>query len=149
MAKFGLTYRIKLTGLDETLAAFKRLPKEANQRLRLESQQIARKLADAVQRAAAAEGGQWGILARTVKAKKDRVPVVQAGGTTRLGRNRKQAYKLLFGAEFGATFLHQFKPRTPGNVGYVFFPTARREQPEIDAAWNRVAEDIERAFGEG
>lgn len=149
MAKFGITYKVKITGLKETLAAFQKLPKEANQRLRVETQQLSRKLALEIRRAAAVEGSQWGILARTVKARKDRVPVVQAGGETRLGRNRKPAYKLLFGAEFGATFLHQFKPRTPGNAGFVFFPTATRAQPEMDAAWNRVADDIVRQFGEG
>jgi hypothetical protein len=147
VVKYGITHTVKIDGLRETLAAFKALPKEANAELRVETLKLSKDLATAVKGAALAEGSQWGLLARTVRARKDRVPVVQAGGVTRLGRNRKPAFKLLFGAEFGAKYLHQFKPRQAD--GYVFFPAADREVPRINAAWNKVADDIQRRFGEG
>lgn len=148
MAKQGLVVTIRIDGVRETLAKFRELPKEASDQLRTESQQLAGDLADAIQANAGAEGRQWGILARTVKARKDRVPSVTAGGSVRVGRNKQPAYKLLFGAEFGATFLPQFKPRTAGNEGYVFFRTAKQKQATIDEAWNRVADDIVYRFGE-
>lgn len=148
MGKFGITLNVKIEGVKETLAKFKGLPKEASDQLRTESQHLAGDLADVIKANAGSEGRQWGILASTVKARKDRVPVVTAGGNTKIGRNRKPAYRLLFGAEFGATYLKQFKPRTPGNEGYVFFKSATRMQPTIDEAWNRVADDIVYRFGE-
>jgi hypothetical protein len=148
MGKFGITVTVKIDGLRETLAKFRELPKEANDQLRTESQKLSGDLADVIKANAGSEGRQWGILARTVKARKDRVPVVTAGGAVKLGRNREPAYKLLFGAEFGATYLHQFKPRTPGNEGYVFFKSAKRMQPTIGEAWNRAADDIVTRFGE-
>lgn len=148
--KFGITYTVRIDGLRETLAKFRELPKEASKELRTETLKLSKSLASEVKEAARAEGRQWGILARTVKARRDRVPSVEAGGETPLiGRNEKPPFKLLFGAEFGATYLDQFKPRTPGNAGYVFFPTARRMEPEIESGWNKVADDIVRRFGEG
>jgi hypothetical protein len=144
----SITYKVKIKGVDETLKAFRRLPKEANTELRDASREMAGDLAQKIKSAAGREGRQWAILARTVRAKRDRVPVVQAGGLTRLGRNRKPAYKMLFGAEFGATVLHQYRKRTPGNRGYVFFPTAKKQTRNFDKRWNKVAEDIQKRFGE-
>lgn len=141
MGKTGLTYTVKISGVRETLAAFRALPKDASRDLRDGAQEVSKTLASAIRANAGAEGRQWGILARTVKAMRDRVPNVQAGGSTpRIGRRKVAPWHLLFGAEFGSFYLGQFKGFEP--KGYVFFKTADRMAPYIDGVWNKIADDI-------
>lgn len=144
----SLTITLRVDGIRETLAAFKKLPKDASDALRDRTKELSRDLATAVQASARVEGRQAAALASTVKARRDRVPVIVAGGTKRLGRNRKPAYKLLFGSEFGANRLRQYKPHL-GRGSYWFFRTVEDEQVTIAAAWGKAADDIVRAFGEG
>lgn len=146
MASKGLVVRLQVDGMREALAAFRKLPKDANDELRTASLALAQALAGSVADAARTEGRQAALLATTVKASRDRVPAVQAGGTKRLGRKRKPAYKLLFGSEFGSSRLRQYRPHR-GREGYWFFPVVEREQDEILAAWNRAAQAIADKFG--
>lgn len=153
MAKQGLTVTIHIEGIRETLAALRELPKDASNELRDASQRLSESLATDVQSAARAEGRQAAILAKTVRARRDRVPVIVAGGMTRIGRNRKPAYKLLFGSEFGASqegryALKQFKPHL-GRGSYWFFKTVEDKQTEIASEWGKAADDVVRRFGEG
>lgn len=138
---------ITVEGLFETLAAFRYLPKAASQALRERSLELAGTLASDVQSAARAEGGQAALMAGLIKAKRDRIPAVKAGGSRRVGRNRAPAFKLLFGAEFGADQYPQFKPHR-GTRGYFMFPTIRGNDA-IPQAWQDVADDIGRAFVRG
>lgn len=148
MAKTGLTVTLRVEGLRETLAAFRSLPKEANTELRERTLKLSESLAASAQQAAKQEGRQARILAPTIKAKRDRVPAVTAGGAKRIGRTRTPAFKLLFGSEFGSSRLKQFKPHR-GAEGYWFFPTVEREQAEIGRAWSEVADNIIKSFSEG
>lgn len=161
MAKNGLTFTVSIKGITETLAKFKELPKEASKELRTETLKLSEDLASSARRAALAEGKQAALMAVTVKARKDRVPSVQAGGATRVGRYKKPAYALLFGSEFGMNTPSGWfaKPRYASDTGYQyhphtgqqgawFFPTVEREAPRIAEAWNRVADNIVRRFGE-
>jgi hypothetical protein len=147
MASSRLTLKISISGLKETLAKFSELPKDASAELRVASLKISQEVAAKVRTAAGAQGSQAGLLVRTVKANKDRVPSVSAGGSTRLGSHKKPAYKLLFGSEFGAKFLHQFKPRN--TAGYWFYPTVTAAMPEMEEQWNRAADAIVAKFSEG
>jgi hypothetical protein len=148
VAKDGLTIRVHIDGLRETLAALRRLPKDANDELRVAATELAKELAIAAAASGRAEGRQAALVATTVKARRDRVPVIVAGGSKRLGRNRKPAYKLLFGSEFGATRYTQYKPHL-GRGSYWFFRTVEDEQVEISAKWLEAADAIIRKFGEG
>lgn len=148
MAKSALTINMRVEGAHATLAALRRMPKQASDELRDASQQLASTLANRVRSAAASEGRQAGILAATVAARRDRLPVIVAGGSRRLGRNRKPAYKLLFGSEFGANRLRQFKPHL-GRGSYWFFRTVEDNQTVVAAAWRKAADDVVRRFGEG
>jgi hypothetical protein len=87
-------------------------------------------------------------MAGTVKARRDRVPVIEAGGATSVGRNRVPAYKILFGSEFGARTLPQYRPHL-GKGSYWMWATVEANQPEISRAWAEVAEDIQRDFSRG
>lgn len=147
MAKTSLTIGVQIDGVRETLAAFRNLPKEASDALRDASQELARKLALSAQRAAAGDSSpQSALLVPTIRAGRDRVPVVQAGGTRRVGRNRTPAWKLLFGSEFGSNRYKQFGHKHAGRTGYWLFPTVERERTTIARAWRQAADDVTRAW---
>lgn len=141
MAKSDLVIPIRIDGLRETLAALRRLPKDADAEIRRAALQLADDMAKATAAAGLREGHQAALVATTVKARKDRVPVVAAGGTRRLGRNRKPAFKLLFGSEFGANLLEQYKPHL-GSGSYWFFKTIEVEQVMVAKAWLDAADEI-------
>lgn len=158
----ALTVNLAIDGVRETLAAFRSLPKDANDQLRERSRKLAEIVAERAKAAGQAEGKQAALVARTVKARRDRVPVVQAGGTRRLGRHRAPAFGLLFASEFGmdqrsgwyanqryrrSTGM-QYEPHT-GQEGLWFFPTVEAAQPMINREWNAAADEILRAFAGG
>lgn len=158
----GLVVTLRVDGARETLKAFQMLPKQANDELRDSSQRIALALAGRVQAAATAEGGQAAALARTVKARRDRVPSVEAGGVTRVGSRRAPAYRLLFGSEFGMNMRsgwyaaprykeskgRQYGPHLGGG-SYWFFTTVEGDDSRIDREWNHAADEIIRRFVDG
>lgn len=137
-------FSVEIIGADEILRAFRQLPKEASDELRDTAQRLAADLATDIAAAARREGRQAALMAPTVKAKRDRVPVVQAGGAKRVGRNRVQAGKLLFGSEFGSR-LPQFRPHLSGG-SYWFYDTVERQDSEIYAEWLKAADRIIQAF---
>jgi hypothetical protein len=145
-AKDQLLVTIHIDGLRETLAALRKLPKDASDELRTAALEISRELAAAAKASGAREGSQAAAVAKTVKAARDRVPVVVAGGNRKLGRNKKPAFKLLFGSEFGANRLEQYRPHL-GRGSYWFFRTIEDEQVTIQARWLEAADAIIRKFG--
>lgn len=150
MANKGITVKVRISGVRETIRAFRDLPKDANNELRQRSQEIARDLAGKIAAAARTDSRQSALVAPTVKAMKDRVPVVQAGGNRKVGRNRKPAHKVLFGANFGATYLRQFRPhRGAGQDDYFFFSTVEANEGAIDRQWNAAADEIISRWGSG
>lgn len=142
----GLVLRIRIDGHREVLAAFRRLPPEANASLRERTLKLSTLLASKARAAAVADSAQSTLIAPTIKARKDRLPSVQAGGMRRVGRNKVPAYKVLFGAEFGATHLEQYRPHV-GQGSYWFFRTFDDRAGQIERAWLRVADDVVRAWG--
>lgn len=160
--KQSLTLTLHIEGVRETLRAFNQLPKEASDKLRDRAQEIAQDLAVKAKAAGVAEGRQARLVASTVKARRDRLPVVVAGGTKKLGRKRAPAYALLFGSEFGMNSRsgwyasprydnatgRQYKPHR-GRNSYWFFATADKERERISDAWNKAADEIVREFTTG
>lgn len=153
--KQALVITMRITGAREVLSAFRVLPKDATVQLRDASQELAQALAVDVAAAGRAEGSQAALVAATVKARRDRVPVIEAGGTRRIGSRKKPAYKLLFGSEFGGSqsgnyALRQFKPHL-GKGSYWIFKTVEEPaaQARIDREWNEAADRVLRAFGKG
>lgn len=141
----GLTVTMHISGVRETLRAFDRLPRDASDSLRKRSMELAQTLVGTVQSAARSDSRQSALMASTVRAGRDRVPVITAGGSKRVGRNRVPAFKVLFGSEFGAHSLPQFRPHV-GQGSYWFFQAIEDNTAVIDAAWNKVADDIVRSF---
>lgn len=150
MASKGITVKVRISGVRETIRAFRQLPKDANDELRKRSQAIASDLATKIASAARSSSAQSALVAGTVKAMRDRVPVVQAGGNRKVGRKRKPAHKVLFGANFGATYLKQFRPhRAGGTDDYWFFSTVEANEGRIDQEWNAAADEIIHRWGSG
>lgn len=149
MAKSGLVINIRAAGIPQTLKALKDIGKHAEAEIRVAALDLAKEMATAVKAAGMAEGSQAALVSTTVKATRDRVPVVQAGGAKKLGSNRKPAFKLLFGSEFGSNAYKQFGKPHIGNGSYWFFKTVEEHAPEILDRWQEAADEIVRKYGEG
>ena len=148
----SLTVKVHISGVRETLAAFRYLPKDAQDELRKKSKELAEDLARPVRAAGFALGPQDAIVARSVKAARDRVPTLQAGG-------RGKAGQLVFGSVFGmnrrsgwyarSRFRHaggrQFRPHG-GQDAYWFFPQVEEHEAEIGSAWTEAADEIVRRW---
>lgn len=147
VAKTLTFYQVE--GLNRTL---RRLPKEANVALRDASQAIASMIAATASSAARSVGGVAGIVAPTIKAKRDRVPIVKMGssaklpmegnGWTRKSRkgDRQTIGDVIWGAEFGGgkrPTTRQFKPWLGNDTGagYFLWPTIRGEREFIEKAY--------------
>lgn len=160
--KRTLTVNMSIEGLRETLAAFRQLPKDASAELRTRSLELSEMLATKGRAAARADGKQSALLATTIKARKDRVPSVAAGGTARVGRFHVPAYAVLFGSEFGmnrrsgwyarpqyaGSTGRQYR-RHRGRQGYWFFPLVEENSREISKAWTKAADETIRKFAKG
>lgn len=160
MGKTTLTVDVNIDGVRETLAAFRALPKDANNELRTASLRLAELLAVKAKIAAIADSPLAALMAPTIKAVRDRVPVIQAGGTRRVGRNKAPASALLFVGEFGMnarsgwyardryalSMGYQHRPHG-GKTGYWFFPMVEANAAMISREWNAAADQVLAAFG--
>ncbi len=147
-ASQAITITVNVAGVRETLAAFRKLPKDASKALRERSMELAQSLSGKVASAARGDSPQSALMAGTVKPRRDRVPIIEAGGTTPVGQHGTPAYKILFGSEFGARRLPQFRPHV-GKGSYWMFKTVEDSQAEIYGKWLQVADDIVREFETG
>jgi hypothetical protein len=136
-----ISITVRITGVRETLTAFRELPKEASAELRDASGRIAAFMAVSARERGMASSARSALVAGTVRPARDRVPVVQAGGSTRLGSRNVPAWALLFGDEFGAVTYRQFRPHR-GNLGYWFFSSIEGNEERIDREWNTAADAI-------
>ena len=135
-------------------SAFKTMPKEAQDVLRKETQKLVGVLADEMKRKAATAPNpqQAMLLARSIKANKDRVPSITVGGARKIpvkraktpGSPQPMQSDFLFGAEFGVReggpgtfkqggrkFAHYSGRMGRGSRGYFIFPTLRKNQEKI------------------
>lgn len=158
----ALVVKLSISGIRETLKKFKELPPEASTELRDKTQALSSFLALKAKAAGFAIGGQAAPVATTIKANRDRVPSITMGGTKLITSTRKPAYKLLFGAEFGANGRYgwfgaakysrslgrQYLPHA-GTKGYFFFRSVDDNQAELERGWNQVADDIVDRFSRG
>lgn len=143
-----LTVKVHITGVRETLAAFRQLPKDATVELRESAGRIAEMLAGAARARGMASSKQSALVAPTVRVMRDRVPVVQVGGSSQVGTRHTPAWRILFGAEFGARSYRQFR-RHRGSKGYWFFSTIEGNEARIAAEWNEAADRIIQKWGAG
>lgn len=161
-SKTSLTISLRVDGIADTLRAFQRMPKDANAKLRDAAQAISRDVAtSAAQAGRRDETPQSALVAKTVKAVRDRTPAVTVGGTRKLGRHRVPAYALVFASEFGMNKRsgwyarpryrgatgRQYQPHS-GREGHWFFPTIEGQQSAIARRWHAAADAIIDEVGE-
>lgn len=148
--KQSLTVGVKIDGLDETLVRLRKMPKEANAALKDYAGELAGFLARKIEGAARSDrSAQAKRVASTVKVRRDRLPVIEVGGSTRIASTKVPAYALLFGAEFGSNRFSQFNKRHQGKKGSWFFGTVDDQAQEISEAWTEAADEVVRRFSGG
>lgn len=158
MAK-ALTISVHVDGIRQTLAAFRRLPKQASDSLRDRTLDLSELLARRIKAAGRLDSRQSAAVAPTVKAVRDRVPAIVAGGTVRVTSTRVPASKVIFGSEFGARrrfgwyAAHKYASsrgrqyrRHLGRGSYWIFRTVEENAAEISRAWAKVADDVVQAW---
>lgn len=131
------------------------LPKEVQARIRDESVAIAGDVATEA-RGRASSGGVARVaryVAPTIRATRDRVPVVRMGGSASLpsrdGRprtgSRQTVSAVMWGAEFGSVEHRQFMPwgGSSDSAGYFLWPSIRLD--EAVERWADAVEDAMRA----
>lgn len=129
---------------------FRALPKDMSAGLRDASQEIAKDVASQAQARGAGVSKLYArYVAPTIKASRDRVPVVKMGGTKRIRKGDRQSVgDVIWGAEFGGrgrSTTMQFLPHL-GTTGYALWPTVRELQPDIGERYSDallgILEDI-------
>jgi hypothetical protein len=116
-----------IAGLNKAL---RRLPKDASVELRAASEDIAGRVAQKAEGRLRMVGGVAKYV--PVKVRRDRVPVIVMGGTTRLpGRTGKSQTvgNVMWGADFGSDRHAQFSPWVKGGRG--LFPAVEAERDYI------------------
>ena len=144
-AKEGIAIGLGVEGVNETLKALRKLSKDANKDARDKAQEIAELLAARIRRRLQSNPDtRYQNLAVSVKAGRDRVPVIRVGGRASPkvsggGGPRELVIGLEFGADQTGPNGWRFPPRTPkrgrGNQGYYIFPTLIANQDEIIRLW--------------
>lgn len=141
-----LNIRVRIEGAREVIRAFDRLPPQAKIILEKKTLKISRRLAVKVRLAATGDSGQSALIAPSVRAVPGAQPQVTAGSGALVGRNSKPDTKIMFGSEFGAHTLRQFRPYV-GNDGYWFFRTQKREQGAMNREWNEMSDELVHRWG--
>jgi hypothetical protein len=157
-----LTIHIRIDGVRETIRAFNEMGRDANRDLRTETFKISDDLAVKLRVAAGADGNQSRLMVPTIKARKDRVPSVEAGGSKRVGRHGKPAGALIFASEFGMSSRSGWYGRrryrgSPGRqwhphrgaASYWFFETVEDQTDNIQRRWLAVCDRLIRKWGAG
>ena len=141
--KESIKASFQIEGMQETIKAFNRLDKDGKNAARDEVMKISQLLAERI-RAKAPSDRRYQNLAVTVRAGRDRVPVIYIGGraTPKVsggGGPRELIIGMEFGADQAGPNAWRFPPRTPrlgrGNAGYWIYPTLRANQDEIIRLW--------------
>lgn len=138
---------ITIEGLKPALAALTRMGKEASGKARDASLKIAAKEAPRIAAAGRGSSRQSALVAGSVKARRDRVPAIAAGGAGKLSPasgGHPRAGDVFFGAEFGGRArktTQQFRPHA-GHQGYWFWPTLRQDTDSMFQEWARALDEI-------
>lgn len=149
------TYR-NAKGLNKAL---RRLPKEASARIKDAAVDIADAIAGDAQRNAQALGGIAALVGPTIRAGRDRVPIVRMGGSQKLpesgsdwqhGRDgsRQTIGDVMWGAEFGALAYTQFEPwrGSDNGAGYFLWPAVRERNEWIQDRYSEALDDALQAI---
>lgn len=145
-----------VTGVNKAL---RRLPKVAAARIRDASEDIAGQIASDARASAQGQGGIAALVAPTIRAGRDRVPLVKMGSSQKLpesgdGWERKRSGDkqtigdVIWGAEFGASQWTQFKPwlGSDTGAGYFLYPAVRARNEWIQDRYSEALDDALQAI---
>lgn len=144
-------YGTNVAGLQRKLRA---LPKDATAELRDASVAIAEAVAADARTRAFGVGRSYSLVAHTIRATRDRVPVIAIGGSQRIpGRqgDRQTVGDVMWGSEFGGQgrpTTMQFLPHL-GQTGYALWPTVRERSEETAEAYGQALDDALAKGGPG
>lgn len=149
MGKNAVSFTVGMPGLPALLRDLNAFGPEVQARVRDASGKIAEVEAERVVTAASAAGRQAVLAAQSVKVRRDRVPVIVAGGRRKLRSETRRkvqptAGQVFFGAEFGGggkPTTQQFEPHK-GTEGYWFFPTLRDDEDQMLTAYAAVLDEV-------
>ncbi|MEV6693367.1 hypothetical protein AB0M35_18045 [Micromonospora sp. NPDC051196] len=136
---------MRVDGVWGVLRALSRVPSEADRQLQATGYRLAAALSGRVAGAARSDSRQSALMAGTVRAVGGEIV---AGGSARVGRRGTPAYKILFGSEYGARVLPQFRPHR-GSGSYWMWAEILRSKAEIDRESADGAERVVRAIDRG
>lgn len=144
MATERIKMGIEIVGLKETTKLLRGMDKELSKLARQISFDITDQEAAKIR--LRASGKQAQLAARSVKAKKDRIPTIQGGGATRLqsSTGKVRGENIFFGAEFGGRgrkTTMQFRPHL-GRTGYFFWPQLRDDTDEMFKEWSKALQQL-------
>lgn len=137
--------------VDKTVRAFNKYGRDANAELRDAAQRQVNRVTPMLAAGLAASSAQGALVATTITAKRDRYPVIRAGGTKRVGRRRVAAGDVFFGAEFGGRgrpTTQQFRPWR-GTTGYGFYPALRQHGHIIIDGYKDTLDQLAVRWGRG
>lgn len=150
------SFTIGMPGLPSLLRVLSKLPKELQNEIRDSATEIAETEAKKIIQNAV--WPQERLAASAVRARRDRIPVIVAGGAKRLsvsggrsGARRPRAGDVFFGAEFGGQgrkTTMQFQPHN-GTEGHFFFPTLREDHDKIMDTWLDAVDGISKDWTSG
>jgi hypothetical protein len=144
MARRVLTVTIRITGIREVIRATSKWPDDAQAEIQDASLRIADVVAGHI-RTAAHTNAQSALIAPSIRVMKGNAPIIQAGGSGRVGRNNVPAYKVLFGSEFGSHALKQY--RAFNSSGYWFFVTVKADTDFIGREYLAAVDATNRKWG--
>ena len=144
---------VEVDGLLETLKAFQALERdlrsEANAELRSAARTCATMLAGHLARAAAASGVPVARrVARSIRVKSDRIPVVSIGGPLKVGASGGAAGALVWGSEHGPHGDVNRFAVPASSAGYWIAPTVKAFQgDEAVTVYKRAVYELQRNWG--
>ncbi len=132
----------QIKGLNSFLRDMKHAPRELSKELRNRSQAIAEPIAKEAR--ANARTPQQKLVAPSIRAVKDRIPVIKLGGGRKLKsttprRLKPSAGAVYFGADFGSS-LPQFRAKNKG--GTMIFPAVKGRRKQIADQYLDAVEDV-------
>lgn len=144
---------IEVLGLNKMLRDMRKLPKEAQDELRKESLNIATKLMVPYWQDAAGNAGPWGgAIAKTVKAKRDRIPSVSMGANRRAFSGGASPTAVRYPSHAGPSG----RSAAAGTLPAAFFTQSTgwmqqmgKYKPEALKLWLRAVDRIKTKFERG
>ena len=136
-------------GLNDILRAFRKLPKEASAEMRVASQAVADKhMAPAWRNAALRYAGPWGDeIAKSVRAKKDRVPAVSIGYKKKVFSGGASSITVRYPSDMGNRGLSGDRTPPAFGEGTDWMVNVKNYKPAAMQEWAKAVDRIVMKWG--